>query len=174
MIKGEIKKEIYFTNDVLREVSKRTSVSENLVKEIFNDFMKDFKQYILETDYLFYEMNPLGTFSINQKELDKNIKKLSNKYYKEKDESKKEEYKLYLDNFNVRAKRMRVEQEKFKIIYPEMFSQVHLKREKNSMFKPSKFDSYYYNNHVKLKEAAELQNKYAYNWYKAQNKPVNH
>jgi hypothetical protein len=174
MIKGEIKKEIYFTNDVFREVSKRISVPENIIKEVFTDFIKDFKQNILETDYLFYELHPLGTFSINQKDLEKNIKKLSNKFYKEKDDVKREEFKLYLENFRVREQRMRVEQEKFKVIYPEKFSQVHLKREKNSMFKPSKFDSYYYNNHVKLKEAAELQNKYAYNWYKSQNKPVNH
>ena len=42
------------------------------------------------------------------------------------------------------------------------------------MLKPSKFDSSYYNNRVKLKEAEKLQNEYAYKWYDKINKPLNH
>lgn len=174
MKKGEIKKEIYFTNDVFREVSKRISVPETLVKEVFTHFIKDFKQHILDTDDLSYGLTPLGVVSINKKELDKNIRKFSNKFYKETDEVKKEEYKKYLDNFKVREKRMRVEEEKFKVIYPETISKVSLKKAKNAMFKPSKYEANYYTNSVKLREAAQLQNNYAYNWYKKQDKPINH
>lgn len=174
MIKGELKKEIYFTNDIIREASNKVGVPEILVREVFNDFLKHFKQHILETDYLFYGLKPLGILSINKKDLGKNVRRFSNKYYKETDEKKKEEYKLYLDNFKVRTKRMWVEEEKFKVIYPEIYHKVFLNKEKNSMFKPSKFDSSYYNNRVKFKEAEKLQNQYAYNWYSKINKPLNH
>lgn len=174
MIKGELKKEIYFTQDIFREVSKRISVPEVIVKEAFIHFMKDFKQYILQTDYLYYGMLPLGVMSINKKDLEKNLRKISNKYYKEKDEEKKEEWKHYLDNFKVRQKRLRVEEEKFKVVYPDIYHNYYLKKERNSLLKPSKFESNYYNNSVKLKEASELQNKYAYNWYNKQDKPINH
>jgi hypothetical protein len=174
MKKGEIKKEILFTNDIFREVSKRISVQEPLVKEVFNDFMKDFKQHILETDDLFYGLTPLGVMSINKKDLDKNIRKLTNKHYKETDEIKKQKLKQYLENFKVREKRMRVEQEKFKVIYPDLISKVFLNKTRNAMFKPSKFEASYYTNKVKLKEAEQQQNNYAYNWYKKQGKPINH
>lgn len=174
MRKGEIKKEIYFTNDIFREVSKRISVPESHVKEVFNDFIKDLKQHILDTDDLSYGLTPLGVLSINKKELDKNIRKFSNKYYKETDEVKKQEYKRYLDNFKMREKRMRIEHEKFKVIYPETISKVSVQKAKNAMFKPSKYEAAYYTNSVKLKEAEKLQNNYAYNWYKKQGKPINH
>lgn len=174
MIKNEIKKEIYFTNDVFREVSKRISVPEALIKEVFNDFILDFKQHILETDDLFYGLTPLGVLSINKKDLDRNIKKLYNNFCKEKDEDKKKNLELYLGNFKMRDKRMKVEQEKFKFIYPEMFSKVHLKKERNAMFKPSKFEAKYYTDGKRLREAEQLQNNYAYNWYKKNNKPINH
>ena len=174
MIKGEIKKEIYFTNDVFREVSKRISVPEPLVKEVFNDFINDLKQYILETDSLFYGLNPLGTLSINKRELDKNIRKLSNKIYKEKDDVEKQKLQLFLDNFKIREKTMRIEHAKFETIYQEIFSKDYFKREKNAMFKPAKFEAPYYNDRTKLKEAAQMQNNYAYNWYKKNDKPISH
>lgn len=174
MIKGELKKEIYFTNDIFREASNKVGVPEILVKEVFNDFIKHFKEHILETDYLFYGLKPLGILSINKKDLDKNVRKFTTKYYRETDEVKKEKYKLYLDNFKVRTKRMWIEEEKFKVIYPEIYHKVFLNKEKNSMLKPSKFDSSYYNNRVKLKEAEKLQNEYAYKWYDKINKPLNH
>ena len=174
MIKGELKKEIYFTNDVIREVCKRTKLPEIYVKEVFSHYLSELKNEILETDYLFYGLNPLGVLSINRKELNRNIRKYKNKFYKEKDPEKKAKYKRYWDNFKIREKRMRVEEEKFKSVYPNTLSKVIMKKARNTMLKPAKFESKYYTDSIPLREAADLQNEYAYRWYEKNNKPVAH
>ena len=174
MRKGELKKEFYFTSDVFKEVSKRLSISEVLVKEVFNDYVNDLKQHILETDFLAYSMSPLGNLTINKKELDKKTNSYLRKLYRAKTKKEKQEIQGYLDNFKMRQKRMRIEVEKFDHVYPDQISKTYLNKEKNAMLKPSKYEATYYNNSLKLVESSSLQNEYAYNWYKRNNKPINH
>lgn len=174
MDKGNLKKEIYLTNDVIRETSKKLGVPERQVKEIVTDFLKDFKQYILETDYLAYSFLPLGVFHTNVREVNKLSNRLTTRYYREKDKKKKAENKIYADNFKMRQKRIRVETEKFKYEYPEEMSKVYLNKVKNALLKPQKYQASYYNNQTTLREAVNLQNAYAYDWYKRMNKPINH
>lgn len=174
MIKGEHKKEFYFTNDVFRKVSKDLKIPESIIKDVFNHFMGEFKNEILETDHLFYSLKPLGVLSINRRELDRNLRRASARHYKSKDEEEKAKFKRHLDNFKIRDKRMRVEEEKFKSIYPDLFSKTTLRKTKNAMFKPSKFEAKYYNNSISLIEASNLQNEYAQKWYKKINKPIAH
>lgn len=174
MRQGELKKEFYFTNDVFKEVSTRLSISETLIKEVFSDYLKDLKQHILETDHLAYSMSPLGVLTINSGEVNKMTNLLTRKWHRTKVRKDKAIIKTHLDNFKMRQKRLRIEAEKFSHIYPDEMCRTYLDKEKNVFFKPVKHLAQFYNNSVGLKEASTLQNKYAYEWYKKKNKPINH
>lgn len=70
------KKVMYFTNDVVKDVSNKTGFSVEVIKDVWDSYMESFKDYLIETDSLFYVLPYLGKFGTSI-----DGAKLTHKYY---------------------------------------------------------------------------------------------
>lgn len=168
------KKEIYFTNDVIKRVSRKHDVNPVLVQRVLNHFFDYFKELILETDDIVYHMPYMGKMTITEKEALRAVEKFNKRAMSSETEEEKEMNYRYAKNFRIRAKKVRIELEKlsraFGIRYD--FKRKSLLRKYFSIKEVPVIQNKRYMRGMTLEETIDKQNEYAYKFYEKYGKEV--
>lgn len=168
------KKEIYFSNDVFKEVGEKHGINPKVVEEVFNSFLDSYKDQIVEDDGLVYEMPYMGEMMIHKTEASRKIDSYLKRSQRETNPKLKEKYKNIANNYIVRVKKISIEMEKMK--RKRTFkNQYHRKKLLYKKFGMTSAENIKRKNLFmghSLEEVAEMQNEYAYKYYKKNNLPV--
>ena len=169
-----IKKEIYFTSDVFKEVSNKLGVSSKIVEKVFNSYINSFKQNIEESDDIVYKLPYLGELMISKGDCSREIEKLNKRHTRREDVEEKKRLAQQIKNYRIRLKKIKIEVAKINRMrgYMRREKRQLLMLKKLALTTPENIRRKTLLHGTTLEEAMQKQNDYAYSYYEKNNLQV--